>query len=444
MSEDWLKIVKEKMESVETPAPDGVWEHLEAELFPAKTHKVRYMPWVWGFAVAAAVALGVFAGVRMIDRVNGHDTIKDDNRIAEGQVSPSINNSSSVDNGGDQAPSVVEPIHIIPAPKGSSLAVVSPSELIPDEAVELPVEVVEPPVEVVEPPVEVVEPPVEVAEPPVVVVEPPVEVQDKPTEVIQDQKKETGFKTNHDGEDWSKYMSADGESRGRGENKPSAGFSFSSAARNAQDASIMDTRPFFQGYAANFEVGTRDDASIYTRTVSVPVSKDEDHHRPVRLSLSLDFPLNDVLSLGTGLTYSILRSTFTTSSGNRVSEDSQTLGYLGLPLNLKANLWDRDIFTVYALGGGMVEKCVSGVSKTSVTVGGEPTANLTRNTFAVKPLAWSLNAGAGLRLNLPGGFGIYAEPGISYHFPGNTKVRSIYTEHPFDFVLAFGARFSFR
>ena len=36
MSEDWLKIVKEKMESVETPAPDGVWEHLEAELFPAK------------------------------------------------------------------------------------------------------------------------------------------------------------------------------------------------------------------------------------------------------------------------------------------------------------------------------------------------------------------------------------------------------------------------
>ncbi len=416
MSEDWLKIVKEKMESVETPAPEGVWEHLETELFPAKTHKVRYMPWVWGFAVAAALALGVFAGVRMIDRVNGNDTIKDDNRIAEGQVSPNINNSSSVDNGGDQAPSVVEPIHIIPAPKGSSLAVVSPSELIPDEAVELPVEVVEP----------------------------PVEVQDKPTEVIQDQKKETGFKTNHDGEDWSKYLPADGESRGRGENKPSAGFSFSSAARNAQDASIMDTRPFFQGYAANFEVGTRDDASIYTRTVSVPVSKDEDHHRPVRLSLSLDFPLNDVLSLGTGLTYSILHSTFTTSSGNRVSEDSQTLGYLGLPLNLKANLWDKDVFTVYALGGGMVEKCVSGVSKTSVTVGGESTGSVTRNTFAVKPLAWSLNAGAGLQLNLPGGFGLYAEPGVSYHLPGDSKVRSIYTEHPFDFVLAFGARFSFR
>lgn len=444
MSEDWLKIVKEKMESVETPAPEGVWEHLEAELFPAKTHKVRYMPWVWGFAVAAALALGVFAGVRMIDRVNGHDTIKDDNRIAEGQVSPSINNSSSVDIGGDQAPSVAEPIHIIPAPKGSSLAVVSPSELITAEAVELPVEVVESSEEVVVPPVEVVEPPVEVAEPPVVVVEPPVEVQDKPTEVIQDQKKDTGFKTSHDGEDWSKYLPADGEGRGRGENRPSAGVSFSSAARNAQDASIMDTRPFFQGYAANFEVGTRDDASIYTRTVSVPVSKDEDHHRPVRLALSLDFPLNDVLSLGTGLTYSILRSTFTTSSGNRVSEDSQTLGYLGLPLNLKANLWDKDVFTVYALGGGMVEKCVSGVSKTSVTVGGESTGSVTRNTFAVKPLAWSLNAGAGLQLNLPGGFGLYAEPGISYHMPGDSKVRSIYTEHPFDFVLAFGARFSFR
>lgn len=440
MSEDWLKIVKEKMESVKTPVPDGIWEHLEAELFPAKTRKVRYMPWVWGFAVAAALALGVFAGVRMIDRVNGRDTIKDDNRIAEGQVSPGNNNSSSVDNGGDQAPSVAEPIHIIPAPAGSSLAVVSPSELVPVEAVEIPVEVVEPPVEVTEPPVE------EAVETPVEVVETPVEVQENPKEAIQDQdqKKDTGFKTSHDGEDWSKHLSATKDDWGRRENKPSAGLSFSSAARNAQDANIMDTRPFFQGYAANFEVGTRDDAAIYTRTVSVPVSKDEDHRRPVRASLSLDFPLNDVFSIGTGLTYSILRSSFKTSSGNRVAEDSQTLGYLGLPLNLKANLWDRDILTVYALGGGMVEKCVSGVSKTSVTVGGEPTGNVTRNTFAVKPLAWSLNAGAGLQLNLAGGFGLYAEPGVSYHFPSDVKVRSIYTEHPFDFVLAFGARFSFR
>ena len=63
MSEDWLKILKEKMESHEAPVPEGVWESVESSLFPAKERGPRFMPWVWAFAAAAALALGVFAGL---------------------------------------------------------------------------------------------------------------------------------------------------------------------------------------------------------------------------------------------------------------------------------------------------------------------------------------------------------------------------------------------
>ena len=56
MSEDWLKILKEKMESHETPVPEGVWESVESSLFPAKERGPRFMPWVWAFAAAAALA----------------------------------------------------------------------------------------------------------------------------------------------------------------------------------------------------------------------------------------------------------------------------------------------------------------------------------------------------------------------------------------------------
>ncbi len=247
--------------------------------------------------------------------------------------------------------------------------------------------------------------------------------------------------TNHDGEDWSKHLSVTTDSPDR---RPSAGFSFSSAARTAKDASTLDTQPFFHGIASNADFATRDVSAIYTRTVSVPVDKDDDHKRPVRLSLSLDFPLTKVLSVESGLTYSILQSTFSTSSGTRVSQDTQTLGYLGIPLNLKANIWDKDLFTLYLSGGGMVEKCVKASTKTVVSVSGEKSGVSNKNSFSIKPLMWSLNGGAGLQANLPGSLGIYLEPGVSYHFVGDTKVSSIYTEHPFDFVMSFGLRYSFR
>ena len=92
----------------------------------------------------------------------------------------------------------------------------------------------------------------------------------------------------------------------------------------------------------------------------------------------------------------------------------------------------------------MVEKCVNASTKTIVSVSGEKSGNASKNSFSVKPLMWSLNAAAGLQANLPGSFGIYLEPGVSYHFVGDNKVRSIYTEHPFDFVMSFGLMYSFK
>ena len=429
MSEDWLKIIKDKMESHEAPVPEGVWEKVESSIFPAKERGPRFMPWVWAFAAAAALALGVFAGLRLIDRSGGLGTGTDDEWIAENPTSPDNNNSSSADNGGGQVSPKASPIQIVPAPQGSSIAVVTDQDV---------------PVEVVETVVEFPEIEMEIPES---VIDIPESVLDIPESVVKapaiTKREDTGFKTDHDGEDWSDHLSVISDSRS--DRSPSAGVSLSSAARGSRDANMLDTKTFFHGVAASYsDIATRDASSIYTRTASFPVSKDEDHKRPVRLALSLDFPVTDVLSVESGLTYSILQSDFTTSSGARVSQETQKLGYLGIPLNLKANIWNKDWFTVYASGGGMVEKCVRGLAKTQVSVSGDSQGISSKRSFDVKPLVWSLNASAGLQINLPGSFGIYAEPGVSYHFADNTMVKSIYTEHPFDFVLTFGARFSFR
>ena len=425
MSEDWLKVIKDKMESYESPVPEGVWENVESSIFPARERGPRFMPWVWAFAAAAALALGVFAGLRLIDgnADKGINTLEN-NRIAENPTSPDNNISSSADNEGGQvspkAGRIKEPVRIISAPEGSALALATDQADVPD----LPEIVVEVPENQMDIPDNVLN-----VRPSVV---------KAPAITVQDEKK---WYTNHDGEDWSDLLS-DGHDSPR--KRPSASFSMSSAAREAQDASLLDTKTFFHGIAANMDIATRDETSIYTRTVSVPVSKEADHKRPVRMSLALDFPLTDVLSVGSGLTYSILQSSFTTSSGTRVSQDTQTLGYLGVPLNLKADIWKKNLFTLYASGGGMVEKCVNASTKSVVSIAGEKNEGSVKNSFSVKPLVWSLNASAGLQANLPSSFGIFLEPGISYHFAGDSKVKSIYTEHPFDFVMSFGLRYSFR
>lgn len=64
---DWLKGLQSKMKDYEEPAPEGLWENIESSAFPEKKRRVIALPILWrSVGVAAAVALGVFAGLRFL------------------------------------------------------------------------------------------------------------------------------------------------------------------------------------------------------------------------------------------------------------------------------------------------------------------------------------------------------------------------------------------
>ena len=446
MDKDWIDVLREKLLNHEEPVPDGLWERIEASLQARERARRRTRVLVWSLAAAAAVALGVFAGVNLIDRTPDIDQLV----IADSQdhrTDPSTNPSSSADfKEGSVNPA--DPVMIVKDRPAEVLAMAK-IEPVTEPTVEPVVEpIVEPAVESV---VESVDQPAEV------IVKEEEKVQEQPVEKpVRNQ-----FETDHDGEDWSGYSSATDD--GQFFRKLVAGLSMTSSARGSQDVSTVQSSMFFMGLSpiASSEEGTsflpasygtkaqtsRIDAikySTHTRADSEPVTKEENHRRPIRASLSLSYPLNDRLWVESGLTYSLLHSTFTTSSGVTVTEDNQSLGYLGIPLNLRTNLFDRDLFTIYAIGGGMVEKCIHGSVLTQTSVSGTPRSGNTTRELNIKPLQWSVNASAGIQANILDSFGIYAEPGLSYHFANNANVRSIYTEHPLDFIMTFGARFAFK
>mgnify|MGYP000010645216 FL=1 len=60
----------------------------------------------------------------------------------------------------------------------------------------------------------------------------------------------------------------------------------------------------------------------------------------------------------------------------------------------------------------------------------------------VKPLQWSLSAAAGAQFKITEKLGIYAEPGVVYYFDDGSNVNTIRKEHPFNFNIQLGVRFT--
>lgn len=171
------------------------------------------------------------------------------------------------------------------------------------------------------------------------------------------------------------------------------------------------------------------------------VTTDTRHFLPVKFGVSAAFEINGRWALESGLYYSLLISKSTSGSDSYYYKDTQSLHYLGIPLNVRFNIWNNKDLGIYVSGGGMVEKCISGTLKSDYYYNGQMRETEKKN-ISVKPLQWSLGASAGLQYNISGIMGIYVEPGIIYHLENKSPVESSYTDKPLNFNLNIGLRFS--
>lgn len=169
------------------------------------------------------------------------------------------------------------------------------------------------------------------------------------------------------------------------------------------------------------------------------------YRMPVTVGASLRFDLDNKWAIETGVMYTQLSSE--TSSGAKQNNYSweDKLHYVGIPLKISRDIWSNERFEVYASAGGAVEKCVSGKQKivwntTSKVV--NETTEPTETDIKVKPLQWSLSAAAGAQFKITEKLGIYAEPGVVYYFDDGSNVNTIRKEHPFNFNIQLGVRFT--
>lgn len=171
-------------------------------------------------------------------------------------------------------------------------------------------------------------------------------------------------------------------------------------------------------------IGKGDDLSLLHRPVYGESSFR--HHQALSFGLAVRKQFAHGLSLESGVNYALLRSDVRMPYA---SEDvSQKLHFIGVPLRLNWQFFERGRFSLYIGAGGMVEKCVSArFGSTSVDETG---------------VQWSALAAAGAQYRLGGMVGLYFEPEGSYYFT-QTGLRTSRTDSPLTLTLRLGVRLSF-
>jgi len=221
------------------------------------------------------------------------------------------------------------------------------------------------------------------------------------------------------------------------------GFGTGNAASNSTDqfpgyASLTGATPTLPEI---WSLGSGEDPlmSILLANQDKKVDATIKHKTPVAFGVSVYKSVGKKWSIGTGVNYTRLSTELTSGSQSDFISSEQNIHYVGIPVQVNYNIIQKGAFTGYVTGGGAVEKAVSGDIKTKYIVDGTVKQETTEDILE-KPIQVSVNSAVGVQLKVVKYIGIYAEPGVGYHFKDNSSLKTIYKEKPLNFNVKFGIR----
>lgn len=172
-----------------------------------------------------------------------------------------------------------------------------------------------------------------------------------------------------------------------------------------------------------------------------PAETDIHHKTPIGVGFSVSRFLNDRFSLQTGLTYSYLRSEWSTNNTYHIDND-QRLHFIGIPLSLTYKIAEWNRFMFYASAGGMTEVNVAGKRRMKL-FSDDVEIMKQSEKIRMKEWLWSVNARAGVSYPIIRFVSAFAEVGASYYFDNGSEIETVHSEKPFNVSLQFGFRFGF-
>ena len=160
-------------------------------------------------------------------------------------------------------------------------------------------------------------------------------------------------------------------------------------------------------------------------------TKDVTHHdMPISIGFTASYSVTPRIALASGLVYTLATSSF--QHGASMPKETQTLHYVGIPLNLSYTIWSNNWLRTYVMAGAQADMNVKATLKAD---GHKSDIDNDRAQFSV-------TGGAGVQLNVAQQLGVYVEPGVRYYFDNGSAVQTIFKEHPTNFSLQVGLRWN--
>lgn len=453
MKQDWTDTLKRKMAGYEERPSDELWAALSEKAGLQESRRKVIPVWFWGLSAAAALMAGIFVVTKVNDKsVNVLDGITADVAVSEpvdAEAPESVEMTLAEDLAEVKSAESVSVADVAVGRRQES-AKVGVKQVVKARKAESALIAEATTVErrvgagVVEDSVESEE--TSVSENKDVNT---VSSENRVAAVTEDV---TSVKAEeHAAMSWDEYLKETPSEKARA--RRSGGFSAGIVAGGAVGGNTSGSKPTAMVMGANplaagvtktdwIDKDSKASAIVYNQP---EVQEEYSHKIPVKVGLTARYNITGRFGVETGLTYSILSSSVKTGNsetGNNWSSGSQTLHYLGIPLNISFNILNTRYVNIYVTGGGMMEKSISGNIKTDEYVDGKFARTLTAK-ISPKGLQWSVNAAVGVQANILPQLGFFVEPGVSHHFKNGSRVRSIYTDKPTDFSLGFGLRYSF-
>lgn len=159
---------------------------------------------------------------------------------------------------------------------------------------------------------------------------------------------------------------------------------------------------------------------------------------PVSIGIMARKRISPILGFETGLVYSYLSTSFTDKNNHHYSANL-TLHYLGVPVNLIADIFSvKNILKIYTSAGPMIEKGI----KSEFNERNSIFRQSARDVGIINGVQLSANASLGLSYKFYDKWNFYLEPKISYYFDNN-QPTSIRTEKRTILGINSGFRYDF-
>jgi len=173
--------------------------------------------------------------------------------------------------------------------------------------------------------------------------------------------------------------------------------------------------------APNFD---EDDVNLMSAHFSTPISA----------GINVQKEFNKWLSVGASLTYTLLRGEYQVHTADKSYIVNQNTHYVGIPVSVYFRAVNTPHLTVYAVGGGALDKAVADEYICQLN------DVATRQYVPVQGFQLSVYGGLGIEYKWSEWMGIYIEPTVSHYFENN-QPKSIRTIQPTQFKMELGIRF---